>query len=143
MYWDDLVHKTIWVSTIQLNKISSAHCMMCSLPQGKSLFLSHFPLSHLCPPLPPLTPMFLENLKFYNWGVGGGISFASLRKNCKLENQVKKALVFIRYVCQVFYHRKCHKLLQDCKQDFYQELRIRNNDNIAPTHLSVRCITAI
>ena len=38
-----LFHKTIQVSNVQLNKISSAHCTVCPLPKAKSLSIHTYP----------------------------------------------------------------------------------------------------
>ena len=53
-----LVLKTIQVSSVQLNKTSSAHCIVHPSPQ-KSLFLSPF-----SPPLPASTPFYSLISKF-------------------------------------------------------------------------------
>ena len=45
-----LVNKTIQVSSVQLNKLSSAHCTMGSLPKVNSLSISIYPL----PPPPAI-----------------------------------------------------------------------------------------
>ena len=45
-----LVYKTMQVSSVQLNKTPSAHCIGCPSPKAQSLS-SHFPC--LCPPPPP------------------------------------------------------------------------------------------
>ena len=42
-----LVWEIIQVSSVQLNKTSSAHCSMLQLPQAKTLFI---PILTLCPP---------------------------------------------------------------------------------------------
>ena len=51
-----LVCKTIQVSSVQLNKISSAYCIMLSLPHAKSLSAPIFPPS--APTLPSPHPPF-------------------------------------------------------------------------------------
>ena len=48
-----LVHKTIQVSSVQLNKAKSSHGILCPSPQAKSLSIhifSLFALLHLLPP---------------------------------------------------------------------------------------------
>ena len=56
-----LVHKTIQVSSVQLNKTSSVHCIVCPSPHAKSLsvlFCPTQPTSTYPPPFPlPITTL--------------------------------------------------------------------------------------
>ena len=59
-----LIHKTVQVSSIQLNKTPSACCTVCPSPQAKSLSVPTFvPFTHLHPLHSPF-PMAITTLMF-------------------------------------------------------------------------------
>lgn len=56
-----LVHETLQVSSVQLNKTSSAHCIVLPWPQAKSLSIRFpCPFAHLHLPTPTLLSLWLS-----------------------------------------------------------------------------------